>query len=204
MNAIAADLARTRKAFEQAHIPRQSTTVPDLAAAEKAKEESGHGHGVMGALGSQSLLAKIAEGAVAGWELGEERGVITGALGAVGSHVIGAMRGAGLKKADDLVKEALLNRTGDGELAKALLMHAPIKPNVGSEVTGASTAEDRGAWGGERRPSTLTILMFARGAGNKFLLTFSSRIKEGPAAFCRRRSPAWYASGAPAQSSIPT
>lgn len=45
------------------------------------------------------------------------------------------MRGAGLKRADDLVKEALLNRTGDGELAKALVKRAPIKPNVGSEVT---------------------------------------------------------------------
>jgi hypothetical protein len=137
MSAIAADLARTKIAFDQARIPGQSTTAPDLAAAKKAEAEGGHGHshGMMGALSHSSVLGKMAMAGYAGFEAGEGKGAILGALGALGSHVIGAMRGAGLAKADDLVKEALLNPTGDGALAKALLMKMPIKPDVGSAVT---------------------------------------------------------------------
>jgi hypothetical protein len=45
------------------------------------------------------------------------------------------MGATGLRNVDDLVKEALLNRTGDGALAKALLARAPSKPDRGSVIT---------------------------------------------------------------------
>lgn len=122
MSAIAADLARTRKAFDQARIPGQSPTAPDLLAAKG----SNHEH--------DTLLDKLWKGVITGGEAGEH-GAILGALAAIGSHVVGAMRLAGLKTSGDLLKEAILNKTGDGALAKALLMKAPIKPNVGSAVT---------------------------------------------------------------------
>lgn len=125
MEAIAADLARQKKVFDQSRLPGQSVTTPDAIAAAKraaARKEPG------------SLFDKIWKGALAGGE-GGAAGAIAGTGVAIGSHVLGGMRNAGFKKVDDLIKAALLNETGDGALAKSLLMKAPARPDIGSEVS---------------------------------------------------------------------
>jgi hypothetical protein len=120
MQAIAADLHRANRSITAVKLPGQSNTAQDTAALAK------------GAHGKQEpLLREIVEGAVTGHVGAGPIGAVAGAAGAIGKHIAGAMRSAGFAKVDDLVKEALLNP----DLAKALLMKAPVKSGVGSDLT---------------------------------------------------------------------
>jgi hypothetical protein len=53
-----------------------------------------------------------------------------GAIGVLGQTVISSVREAGLSKADDLVKQAML----DPQIARTLLMKAPERANSGSAM----------------------------------------------------------------------
>lgn len=119
MKAIAADLQRANRSVTAVKLPGQSNTAQDKHAVAAASH------------GKQSpLLREAAEAAVAGHALGPV-GSMAAAGAAVAKHIAGAMRSAGYSKVDDLVKDALLHP----ELAKALLMKAPIKSGVGSDIS---------------------------------------------------------------------
>lgn len=120
LQAIAADLNRANRSVSAVRLPGQSNTAQDLAAVAKHDE---HGHGT-------SLMTKVLVAGGAGLTHGLEA-AITGAAGALGTHVVGGMRQAGMTKVSDLVRDAMLNP----ELAKALLAKAPVKVGRGSEVS---------------------------------------------------------------------
>lgn len=119
LNAIAADLHRSNRSVTAVKLPGGSDTTQKLrsAAAHDVPSEG-------------SLLTKII-GAIA---VTAELGPVAGASalgGALGSQVIGGMRNAGLRHVNDLVKEAMLNP----DLAKTLLMRAPIAAGRGSAIS---------------------------------------------------------------------
>lgn len=118
LRAIAQDLQRSARSANTKAVAGPGTA-QDVAATEK------------GRISHVSLLAKMAGGAGAGFAAHGVSGAVGGGLLALGSHVIGGMREAGLQRVNDLVREAMLNP----ELARTLLMKAPIKPNIGSAVT---------------------------------------------------------------------
>lgn len=108
LRAIAADLNRANRSISAVKLPGGSNTAQDTA------KRGG------------SLLSQIIErGATGG--AGALAGALSGfgpagaAVGAVGGIVAGALREAGIKKVDDLVKTALLNP----EIARRLLSNIP-------------------------------------------------------------------------------
>ncbi|UDL87758.1 hypothetical protein LGH82_21615 [Mesorhizobium sp. PAMC28654] len=119
MRAIAQDLKRANRSITAAKLPGGSNTAQDLTA---VGENNLH----------QSLMSKIvthAAGGAAGFlGSGGPWGI---ALGAVGSHLLLGAREAGIKSVEDLITRAML----DPDLARTLLMKAPIKAGTGSALT---------------------------------------------------------------------
>ena len=120
MDAIAADLHRANRSVTAVKLPGQSNTAQDLTAVSKGAHA-----------GPGSFLRDIAEGSVAGHIALGPVGAVAGGAAAVGKHIVSSMRAAGYAKIDDLVRDALLNP----DLAKALMMKAPIRAGHGSEIT---------------------------------------------------------------------
>lgn len=120
MRAIAQDLKRANRSIAGSKLPGQSNTAQDTYGAHK---------------GEQSLMSNIFTHTLGtGAGLALDHSLTGGLAGAVGSHVVYALRSAGIRSVDDLVKDAML----DPEIAKALLMKAPKRPDTGSAVTLAS------------------------------------------------------------------
>lgn len=117
LRVVAADLHRANRSIAAVKLPGGSNTAQDQAAQQV------------------SLLRQFlhhAIGAAAGAGAGAASPIPFGSLaGAIGGAAVSAMRQAGMKKVDDLVKAAML----DPGLAKTLLMRAPIKPDRGSALT---------------------------------------------------------------------
>ena len=119
MQAIAADLNRSNRSISAVKLPNQSNTAQDLAALAKSQPSilkrlllQG-----AGAIGGAAAGAATATGAtlpaMAGW---------------LGVKTLAAFRDAGMKRVDDVLREAMLNP----ELAKALLDKVPTKPDAGT------------------------------------------------------------------------
>lgn len=120
MQAVADDLHRANRSITAVKLPGQSNTAQDLTAL--AAKEPGP---------KASLLTKVLAAAAPGLATGNPLTMIGGAGSAVGQHILGGMRDAGMRKAGDLVRDAML----DPELARALLAKAPVAANRGSEIT---------------------------------------------------------------------
>lgn len=119
MDAIAADLHRANRSVTAVKLPGSPGSAQDLTAVAKGS----HGK-------QEPLLREIVEGAVTGHIAHGPVGAAAGAVLALGKHVAGAMRAAGYTKIDDLVRDALLNP----DLAKTLLMKAPVRAGQGSDI----------------------------------------------------------------------
>ena len=96
--AIAEDLNRANRSISGNALPGRSTTAQDILPSLKQAEQTNLG-----------LLAKMAIGAGAGYEARGPVGAAGGLLGAIGNHIIGNARNAGLTKVQDMVVEILLN-----------------------------------------------------------------------------------------------
>lgn len=120
MRAVAQDLKRANRSIASVRIPGGSNTAQDLLAAGK--------HSAEPSLFNRLLTLASEGGATAAGSL---FGPVGAVAGYVGAHVLGSMRQAGIKKIDDLVRDALL----DPQLAKAILAKAPKRLNAGSERT---------------------------------------------------------------------
>jgi hypothetical protein len=130
LRAIASDLQRANRSITAVKLPGGSNTAQDTAARQL------------------SLLSKLVHhgrDAVAGAALGLGTGVGTGAalgfgsagpigalIGTLGGATVAAMRDAGMKHVDDLIRDAML----DPELARRLL----TKYSPGSKTQGLSIA----------------------------------------------------------------
>lgn len=119
MNAIAADLKRSSRSQNAVRIPGQSNTAQDT----HAKDVYTHAPSMLRSIITMGLGG--AAGAVAHVVPGSEIG------GAMAGKYLNDMRNAGLSKADDLVRKAML----DPEYAATLLKKAPPKPDQGSYLT---------------------------------------------------------------------
>jgi ddrB-like ParB superfamily domain len=107
LQAIAQDLQRSNRSTVAVKVPGQSNTAQD-----------------QDALRSSIMSGLIRHGLhiASGIGLGVPTGFLGSAAGAVGGIVLSAMREAGMRRIDDLIREAML----DPELARRLLMkHAP-------------------------------------------------------------------------------
>lgn len=112
LQAIAADLQQANRSISSVRIPGQSNTAQDTAAL---------------AGGRHSILSRIARGAAgaAGWGVG---GPGWGLAAFLSANALASARRAGMKKVDDLVRDALL----DPALAKALMQKAAPSQTPGS------------------------------------------------------------------------
>jgi hypothetical protein len=107
LQAIAQDLQRSNRSTVAVKLPGQSNTAQDQDALRSS---------IMSGLVRHGL--HIASGI----GLGVPTGFLGSAAGAVGGILLSAMRESGMRKLDDLIKEAML----DPELARRLLMkHTP-------------------------------------------------------------------------------
>ncbi|MBB3411197.1 hypothetical protein FHT87_005150 [Rhizobium sp. BK316] len=129
MRAIAQDLKRANRSIASSKLPGGSNTAQDTAAiaAHSMKE---------------SLLSKIVTHIVGGGAGFLTTGPVGLAAGVVGSHVLGSMREAGIRNIEDLIRDAMLNP----DLAKALLMKAPKRPDTGSALTLAARLRNLSAF----------------------------------------------------------
>jgi len=96
--AIGEDLNRANRSISGNALPGRSTTAQDILPSLKQAEQSNLG-----------LLAKMAIGMGAGYETRGTIGAAGGVLGAIGNHIIGNARNAGLTKVQDMVVEILLH-----------------------------------------------------------------------------------------------
>jgi hypothetical protein len=94
LTAIAADLERANRSLTAIRIPGQSNTAQDTIAALEKKPE---GHG--------SLLMQAVLAGGAGYEAGGIKGAALGLTGAFGKYFVHKLRGAGMEKVEDLVKQ---------------------------------------------------------------------------------------------------
>lgn len=106
MDRIAKDLHRANRSSTAARIPGQSNTAGDALAASRATTGE-----------PQSLLSVLMKAGAAGAAAGAVGGVIPAAAGAAGVAIVGALRNAGIKSADTILRDAML----DPKLAKVLL-----------------------------------------------------------------------------------
>lgn len=114
MQAIARDLQRANRTVSATKLPGGSNTAQDL---------HGMAHGP-----HTSIFGRImAEAAGTGGGM-YMAGTPGGVMGWLGAKAAGAMRDAGLMKADNLVREAMLNP----DLARALLDRVPVRPDTGT------------------------------------------------------------------------
>lgn len=113
MREIGADVQRSQRTLEATRLPGQSNTPQDLA---KRLDKLAGAHPV-------SLFSKIAVGGFGGYEAHGVKGALLGAAGGGLEHIAQGLRNAGVKKSDELVRDALL----DPELAAALLAKATPK-----------------------------------------------------------------------------
>jgi hypothetical protein len=118
MRAIAADLQRANRSITAVKLPGGSNTAQDQAATQLSLLSRIIHHGRDAAVGATAGF-----GATAPFGLGP-----IGALaGTVGGSVVTAFRDAGMKRVDDLVRDALLNP----ELARRLLAKIPSNAKTG-------------------------------------------------------------------------
>lgn len=123
MGRIAEDITRANRSVTAIKLPGGSNTPQDLMA--------------QAAKGGESLLSRILRmkqaesagaGAAAGWLLGSPFGVAPlGAAAGAGAGWMNSARQAGMRRVQDIVKEALLDPT----LARTLLKEAPAKMDRG-------------------------------------------------------------------------
>lgn len=106
MDRIAKDLHRANRSSTAARIPGQSNTAGDTLAAGRATTGE-----------PQSLLSVLMKAGAAGAAAGAVGGVIPAAAGAAGVAIVGALRNAGIKSADTILRDAML----DPKLARVLL-----------------------------------------------------------------------------------
>jgi hypothetical protein len=121
LDRISADLKRANRSTTAVKLPGGSNTAQDL-------------HGMQAHDPNATVLDRViseASAAAAGAAVGHAAGA---GLGWMGAKVANAFRASGLKKADDLVSEAMLNP----ELARDLLRKAPPKPDSGQSIALAS------------------------------------------------------------------
>lgn len=114
MKAVALDLQRANRSIVSTKLPGGSNTAQDMAA-----------------LGSQSIIGRMAAEAAASGAGGHAAGLGGGVMGWLGVKAAGALRDAGLARIDNLIQEAMLNPS----LAKALLAKVPTLPDTGSAST---------------------------------------------------------------------
>lgn len=127
MNRMASALHSINRSVTAVKLPGGPGTAQDLTAVgknERAKPEP--------------LFRQVAEGAVGGHVIGSAAGPVAaiaggaaGAGAAIGKHVLGGMREAGYRKADELVVDALR----DPEKMKALLAKVPMRSDRGSDMS---------------------------------------------------------------------
>ncbi|MCG5235302.1 hypothetical protein [Xanthobacter oligotrophicus] len=105
---VAADLKRSNRSISSVRLPGGSNTAQDLAATQR---------------GARSLLAHLLTPQALGGAgtVGAVSGFTTGGFAALGTAAALAIRNAGMKRVDELVRDAML----DPELAKLLLTKVP-------------------------------------------------------------------------------
>lgn len=138
MRAIAQDLKRANRSIASSKLPGQSNTQQDSVAVAKSELRS-------------SLMSRVLThltGAGAGFAI--DGGLTGAALGLIGSRLVAGLKEAGIRSVDDLVREAMLNP----EVARALLMKAPVRPGTGSEITLANRLRRVAALSGMSATST--------------------------------------------------
>lgn len=106
MDRIAKDLHRANRSNTAARIPGQSNTAGDTLAAGRATTGE-----------PQSLLSIVLKAGALGAAGGAVGGIIPAAAGAAGVAIVGALRNAGIKSADTILRDAML----DPKLARVLL-----------------------------------------------------------------------------------
>lgn len=124
MQSVAADLQRSNRSLNAAKIPGQSNTAQDIAA--------------KGGIGKQSILSRATAGATREAAAAGAGGAM--ALGGaawpvavatwLGARTLATLRAAGIQRANDLVREALLNP----DFARTLLKEAPTKTDAESSM----------------------------------------------------------------------
>jgi hypothetical protein len=115
MNAIAADLARSKRSQTALKLPGGSNTAQDL----HASGATGHGFG-----GIATVAATEGAFGLLGYLLGHWEGFgLMESAGAIAAPMIHALRAQGVARVDQLVSEAMLNPS----VAKALLQRVPAK-----------------------------------------------------------------------------
>jgi hypothetical protein len=125
LRAIANDLQRSNRSIASVKLPGGSNTAQDTAALKTSLLSNMVRHSMHLAFGA-GAGAPVA--AIAGGPLG----LLAAAAGTAGAAVASAMRDAGIRKSDDLLREAML----DPELARHLLM----KFSPASKTQGLSLA----------------------------------------------------------------
>lgn len=106
MSRIADDLHRANRSSTAARIPGQSNTAGDAVAAGRATTGE-----------PQSILSILMKAGAAGAATGAVGGFLPGVAGAAVIGIAGAMRNAGIKSADTILRDAML----DPKLASVLL-----------------------------------------------------------------------------------
>ena len=131
MTAIAKDLQRSQRTLQATKLPGQSNTAQDVIAnIERAQSAR-----------PMSLLAKVAAATYLGGMHAGAWGATMGAASAAGEHLMMVLRGAGLAKANTLVRDAML----DPELARDLLKVSPFPRISGGDWETLSKALARNA-----------------------------------------------------------
>ena len=123
MQAIAQDMQRSQRTLSATKLPGQSNSPQDLIA-----------HAASNPGAPQTLMSKVLASAGAGWAGSKAAGIpgaVAGFAGGIGTGVANSLRDAGIRRAGELVRDAMLNP----ELGLALLQKAPVKVNIGSELT---------------------------------------------------------------------
>lgn len=119
MEALAADLQRANRSAASLKLPGGSNTTQDVLAT-KASDS-----------GASIFVKILLASAGAGAGVASVGGFIPGLAAVVGAGIVGALRQRGLKRVDDIVREALL----DPALAKQLMVKARPKAAESSGAT---------------------------------------------------------------------
>jgi hypothetical protein len=145
LGALAMDLKRANRSITAVKLPGQSNTAQDIKGMVAEKYSW-----------LRYLMREGGAGATVGFIAG---GPMAAAAGGALSATMGALRDAGIRKADDLVKAAMLNP----DLAAALLRKVPdkITPNAAISLT--------------QRLKRLAVIDMAEEAGREMLEYFDSK-----------------------------
>jgi hypothetical protein len=128
MNAIANELGILNQSIASTQSAGKGNVRDLFAALERSRTRPGQDPSERTAV---SNLAKIGASGAAGFEAAGTPGAKLAITGAIGNIIFNSARQAGLRNIDQMMIEALANP----ELAKAMLMKAPIRANTGSEIT---------------------------------------------------------------------